>query len=438
MEFFHKVIGEKEFTPIADKAARGVLTFASYISQNKNPSFFSKRSYVGIAKESMELEDFLDDHGARKNKTWVYFGEIVASIRNLSRASYIISHILSRLNFYRLNPEKTSAFREDANTYLDFFNNALVNLFNSIAREAKKLGLTLPSENLPVDLFEESIIHKILPQNINADEARDIHEHVTKIASECIDAYNDSLMIMFENKIPLDSLSSTIIPEKINEETLRHCEAHVHNTQSMYDTYIQKTPVEAQENILASLRGNISISLHLLGLARELSHFIERHETTVRVETTRKKISKIIDRNKIIDTIINFSLYYYTQFINDAKDCAQKLLNTFTVVESCTVKVPEGLGFHLRPSTLVAKIANHYGSSLTMIADGKEFDASSVIDIMWAGGMIKKNGIDEVTFKGDKNAIRDIAVLADANYGEDAVGNSSPLPEAVDYLRQQE
>jgi len=66
----------------------------------------------------------------------------------------------------------------------------------------------------------------------------------------------------------------------------------------------------------------------------------------------------------------------------------------------------------------------------------KEFDASSVIDIMWAGGIIKKEGYSEVVFIGEKNAIDDIDALAQVNYGEDTSGNSIDLPESLKYLRQ--
>jgi len=106
------------------------------------------------------------------------------------------------------------------------------------------------------------------------------------------------------------------------------------------------------------------------------------------------------------------------------------------VTVTATVPVPEGLGFHLRPSTLVAKIAMHYGGIVTMILNDKEFDATSVIDIMWAGGMIKKEGIGEVVFRGDKKAVDDIIALAGVNYGEDTLGNSTDLPDSLKYLRQ--
>jgi hypothetical protein len=56
---------------------------------------------------------------------------------------------------------------------------------------------------------------------------------------------------------------------------------------------------------------------------------------------------------------------------------------------------------------------------------------------MWAGGMIKKENITEIEFRGDEHAVRDIQYLAKSNYGEDTMGNSTPLPDELFYLRKE-
>jgi phosphotransferase system HPr (HPr) family protein len=435
MEFFVKIIKESEFVPLADKASVTLLTFASHCEASSECKF-SKRLYVALVKESMELEDFLDDHGARGNKTWVFFGELVASIRNIASTAYIISHILGRIKFYKLANPQIASFLDDSNACLAFLNATLSSLFSRLKKEARTLHLSLPPACIDENDFEDTMVVKVLPQNINEQEMTQIHENITRVAAEFIDAHNDSQVVLIEKKLPSRMLDSGIIPNQINEETLRHLETHVHNSQSMYDTYIQKTPCESENAMLNTLRGHISITLHLLGAAKSLCHFFERHETSVRNEINRKKIEKIVNRKKILDAIINYSLYYYTLFVKDGVTIAEKILAVYTIVDEQNVPVPDGLGFHLRPSTLVAKIVNHHGKPVTMIVNGKEFDAGSVIDIMWAGGMIKKEGITHIAFRGDENAIHDLQLLSQANYGEDTMGTSTPLPDALSYLRQ--
>ena len=436
MQFSIQVIKEEEFVGVAEKAVGSMLSIASYFLEKKAKKL-SKRFYVTCVKESQELEDFLDDHGARNNKTWVYFRELVASIRNFSSTAYMVSHILSRVNFYSLNPKSTDDFVQDASSVLEFLHQSITTLCEHLAAEAASLGVT--TRPFPMDeiVYDENIIVQVLPHNINDEGGADIQEKISRVATEIISAFEKSQGVMFEKKVSARNLDCKMIPDKINEETVRELETGVHNAQSIYDTYIQKTPFEAENPKLGILRGHISVALHLLGVAKELSHFFERHEMGVRKEMTRKKIAKIIERKKLLEVIINFSLHYYTVFMKDGYGFANEIQNSFTIVDTVTVGVPEGLGFHLRPSTLVAKVANHYASKMAMIVNNKEFDATSVIDIMWAGGMIKKEGINEIQFRGDKNAIRDITLLAESNYGEDPMGNSTPLPPPLGYLRQE-
>jgi hypothetical protein len=63
------------------------------------------------------------------------------------------------------------------------------------------------------------------------------------------------------------------------------------------------------------------------------------------------------------------------------------------------------------------------------------FDASSVLDIQWAGGKIQKENITEVSFEGDTRALNDIEILAGVNYGEDTMGKGIPLPKELKYLK---
>jgi len=84
---------------------------------------------------------------------------------------------------------------------------------------------------------------------------------------------------------------------------------------------------------------------------------------------------------------------------------------------------------------MVAKIVQHYGGSVEMCIGNDRFDASSVLDIQWAGGNIQKEDIKEVTFEGDVRSLHDIKILAGVNYGEDSMGKGISLPKELRYLR---
>ena len=83
----------------------------------------------------------------------------------------------------------------------------------------------------------------------------------------------------------------------------------------------------------------------------------------------------------------------------------------------------------------MAKIVQYYGGQVELCVDSDRFDASSVLDIQWAGGKIQKENIRQVIFEGDLRALKDIEVLASVNYGEDTLGKGVPLPKELSYLR---
>jgi hypothetical protein len=85
---------------------------------------------------------------------------------------------------------------------------------------------------------------------------------------------------------------------------------------------------------------------------------------------------------------------------------------------------------------LVAKIVQYYGGQVELVVDSDRFDASSVLEIQWAGGKIHKEEIKEVVFRGDLRALEDIKILASVNYGEDSMGKGIPLPKELSYLKQ--
>jgi len=76
----------------------------------------------------------------------------------------------------------------------------------------------------------------------------------------------------------------------------------------------------------------------------------------------------------------------------------------------------------------------HYGGQVELSLGDDRFDASSVLDIQWAGGKIQKENLQEVVFEGDARTLKDIEILAGVNYGEDTMGKGVPLPAELKYL----
>lgn len=64
------------------------------------------------------------------------------------------------------------------------------------------------------------------------------------------------------------------------------------------------------------------------------------------------------------------------------------MLKRYAEIGRIKAPVPSYRGFHVRPSTLIARIVRHYGSDIRMELDDQSYDASSPMDIFRANEKI--------------------------------------------------
>jgi len=204
----------------------------------------------------------------------------------------------------------------------------------------------------------------------------------------------------------------------------------VHNLQSSFDTYVIHGGFRLGNRKLKQLRGFFSVVFHLLQMIGRLLHFYERHLHEAGYKNIYKKV-----QDRLSALTINYGLFYICHFLTTGKELATEILNENIERSSVRVGVPFKLGFHSRPSLLIAKTVQYYGGQVELCVGTDRFDASSVLDIQWAGGKIQKENIKEVIFEGDVRALGDIEILASVNYGEDSMGKGVPLPKKLNYLK---
>lgn len=408
-----------------------------YLSQFDVSRFvFTKKLYSKLIAASQLLEDFLDFHGAKNSSNWYFYRELSAAVRHLSLAGYSLKHITNRLAFYDLGDDE--AFQVKGYEALDFVTNTLIAMAAVILDEAKRLQIKIPTESFDPEEFPGISTSDMLVFDIY-DEDKDIQkENIVKIASEFLHIAAIFDQFRFYEPHGLDEIME-IVPVKINEVEVRRFEMLVHNLQSSFDTYVLHGGYRFGNRKLKQLRSSFSLVFHLLQMMGRLLHFYERHLHEAGFKNIYKKtqdrLSGLIDPATLLNYTINYGLYYACQYLSKGKKLATEILNENIERSTITVGVPVKLGFHARPSLLVAKIVQHYGGQVELCVDSDRFDASSVLDIQWAGGKIQKENIQEVTFDGDVRALRDIQILAGVNYGEDTMGKGVPLPKELDYLK---
>jgi phosphotransferase system HPr-like phosphotransfer protein len=427
-----EVITEDDFLTITQEHAQNFLKIYNFLQGEHKPC--TRRFYAHLIEESEELESFLDDHCARDNKTWYLFGELVACMRNIAKVAFILRHIMNRFPAYGLNDEESKKCLLNTKNVSTLLDETILSIFEEVKKESLRLGIKFPRGTLKENLFGEIYTQKRLPFTIDEEEDLNAQKVVAKIASQYLHVI-DKFEYFGWNYIK-DKLDDphTIIPDKVNEERSRELIALIHNLQSTYDNYIKHTPVESQDEGLKMLRGYISMPLHLLSVVNWCSHLYQRHIQTARHRMGRIKISAIIDESKIRDIMINFALFYTNRYLQAGKKAAKEILKKYIEIDTCEIKIPEKLGFHLRPASLVAKLARYYGTKLTLIVDENDYDASNVLSITMAAGLIARKGYKTVSFKGDKRVLQDLKLLSEYNYGEDQDGNPTTLPSDFSHL----
>ena len=435
----HKTNGYCEIS-FAEKVrmfSQDYLKCCTYLAQGVSPEHaFTKKLYSKLISTSQVLEDFLDFHGAKNNEEWYFYRELSAAVRHLSLGGYSQKHILNRLIFYGL-PDSDEFSRMGKKTVL-FLNQALIKLSMVIIAEAQRLGIPIPEQGFGAEDFPGISTSEMLSYTID-DEAKDVQkEHIVKIASDFLSIASRFDQLSFYEPYSLEELRQ-LVPSKVNEVEIRRFEMVVHNLQSSFDTYVLHGGLRLGKSKLKELRSFFSVVFHLLQMMGRLLHFYERHLHEAGYKNTyqraQERLAAQVDPETLLELTINYGLFYACHYLSVGKDVARHILNENVTRGRIQVGIPVKLGFHSRPSLLVAKIVQHYGGPVELVIGQDRFDAGSVLDIQWAGGKIQKENIGEVVFEGDVRALQDIEILAGVNYGEDSMGKGVPLPRELKYLR---
>jgi phosphotransferase system HPr-like phosphotransfer protein len=434
---FQKTVCDISFSEKVRIFSHDYLKACVYISNFSSSRYlFTKKLFSDLIASSQVLEDFLDFHGAKNNEEWFFYRELTAAVRHLSLGGYSQTHILNRLDFYGL-PD-TEAFEKEGTATLYFIRKTIMKLAPIILNEARRLNIPIPDENYDMAEFPGIITGEMLDYNIDDTDKDQEKKHIVKIASEFLSIAATFDHLRFYEPYDFQEILK-IVPDKVNEVNMRRFEMLVHNLQSSFDTYVIHGGYRFGNRKLKDLRGFFSVVFHLLQMIGRLLHFYERHLHKAGYKNIYKKVqdrlSEVIDPEELLDRTINYGFYYVCHFLTTGKELAREILNENIERSSIMVGVPVKLGFHSRPSLLVAKIVQYYGGQVELCVGQDRFDASSVLDIQWAGGKIQKEDISEVVFEGDVRALKDIEILAGVNYGEDTMGKGIPLPKELKYLK---
>ena len=508
------VLKDGEFVDLLEQRAGNLLSIARFLSvRQPRASAFTRPLVADLLAQSLLVEELLDIYGARNNRQWCRFRSLVATIKLFAEVSYELLHIHHCLPSYRLLPVERD-FAAATLQSLELTYDVLVRAATWLLAQADRLGIGVPATELPAGRYREQLPPGRLLHNRAMRKIKSASGTVTYLATAYLNLAADSELLNTAEKVePKDY--ATCFPDPISEDNLRYLKVRFHCLQSLYDTYVSETEIESLDQNLPTLRGHISIVFHLLEIATYLVHYYERHLNEQTGDSAFRR-RPVIAPGTLLAMLMNYSIAFSGLYLTYGRCFCHTMLRRYAEIGRIEAPVPSYRGFHVRPSTLIARIVQHYGSLIVMELDGQSYDAGSPMDIFRANEKINaqkrrwlvaeigrqplpqdglsdaqiraaileiiiklaeqskiviyqqplqlsdefgKDGIllETVTqeiaklqatgqldiktelsiaFVGDKRVLSDLALLAEAGYGEDHFGNNIALPKELAYLRR--
>jgi phosphotransferase system HPr-like phosphotransfer protein len=429
-----KVIREAEF---AQHLATATIPFHRSLQQllELGPSRWRRRHLNQLVHDAHLLEYYLDEFGARYNRRFHGYTELIASLKGIGTAAYGIAHVRQRLDSYSaeswqpaglaglIGPTLTRA-SEELHTWL-------VRLLNLALEDAGREGFQPPQAAQDQEVWMPVEVRRRLPRNLGQDELENEEQRIADVAAKFIQAA-DLLQAIGSTKGLSPTERRQLLKRTCSEEQARVYEATVHNLQSSYDTFVRNTILEARDPRLKVLRGQASAALHCLEAATELVHFSERHASPSRLATEEsvRRLVALVPQEDVDRVLVDQLLNSAQVLLSGGRALAEDLLPQYSRVGELVVELLDGVSFHARPAALVFGIVQHHGLPVELELGGKVCNAGSILEMLLAVGTAPDER--RFVFRGDERPLRDIQTLFESGLGEQLGG----LPQALQYLRR--
>ncbi len=378
-------IENEDFATVMTDDIAPLLSLASALRDRSHREEVLSRSFLGrLRSEANRVEELLDQFGARNNRSWFPLREQIAAARLFADAEYTLLHLQLASPVYHLLPIEEDFMKATEETIdellavLDYNSAELLQL-------ARKMGFRVPGNASP-ERFHEIRSSGGLPPDRKKRHIKEPGKTVVYLATAFLNLSEESRLLEIYKEVHEGDYPQCI-PDAISEEALRDLENKFHSLQSLYDTHISDSDIEDQDKSLRIMRGHVSIIFHLLETATAFAHYYERH-IQVFSKGLRWKLRFPVDTDLLLRILMNYSIAFAHRFIKAAQDLCHNILRVYAEQGRIEVTAPKYRGFHVRPSTLVAKIIMHYGSRVNMVLEDESYDASRPLELFRANEQI--------------------------------------------------
>ncbi len=367
-----------------------LLEYSKYVKKTPDEEFTLTRGKLSFIKVHAETaEELFDAMGARNNAKWFPFREIVALLKNFSTSSYELVHLLFAAPFYGLGDE-LEGFKAATIEHIGFISKVMRGTICNLCDAAENMGIPIKEHKGKFEFAEFGQVPK-LPRNKQPDSPGSVKNRIDAMAINVLNTTED--VRNFKKLSAADpSAWENLDFDFLNEMKFRSMEVNMHNLQSLYDTYISDSATEDTDSDLRKVRGRISAVFHLMRIASIYVHFYERHIKNKPLAEAGKcdfmHPLSCLNCREFYDGIISYLAHYIEFFMEETRHLCSKLMTKYCVQKTVEVKIPPYVGFHVRPSSLIAAIVMHYGCAVQMRLWDTEYDASVPFNIMMANNYL--------------------------------------------------
>lgn len=383
------IIKEEELGPLIQSDLCDFISLSSAMMDLSHEQ--SPRHLVGrLLLEASKCEEMLDTYGAPWNEYWAPMRMAVAVAKAFSRVIYNLYHISRSAQGYNLldvEGDFYEATQHSLHILLQAFSKASGN-FMKVAKKMKLDTNLIPVEEYG---FRDVLIDRKLEANRKRKTVENPGETAVYLATNLLNLAEESSWLDVYRKLEPDSYH-TCIPDIVSEAQLRYLANNFHNMQSLYDTYLSGSDIVEKDKNLLVMRGQITVVFHLLDTAVTLIHFYERHV----LKNWTKKLKPPITNKELLGIIIGYFVAFADKYISATQELCRDILKSYAVQGEIEVPIPNYRGFHVRPSTLIAKISIHYGSEVKMILGETIYDASLPLELFRANEELNRRKRDAV------------------------------------------
>jgi len=389
----------------------------------------SRRFCLRVAEEAERLEYGLLDVGARGNRTYAPFAELVTAVRWTAKALHALLHLRGRIQRYLGERGDLLAFRTDLEGLVSTLAGRLDALLQATREEAAgPLGLPVPADaSDPAGLRGEESRWR-LPQNVLAQESEDERERIADVATSFL-ALADEIC-----RLPMPPSDDPAALEDWVRTTFQVAAAQearvrMHAIQSTYDVSVAGTALEAADPDLKRFRGYVSILLHLLEAVAYLLQVHARLSADVRSARVRARVEALVGAGAYLGFAARFGFVNAVACFREARTTTAAVLDRYTRVHEITLDLPPGRKLHLRPAGLIVRVVQHHGLPVQMRMAQESVDAHQLMDVILLAASHASE--TRVSFRGDERPLADLRLLFAHRLGEEGFDQ---LPSSLGYL----